>query len=50
MNDKMLILVVNFLKVNYPIKKIKSGHRFKKALISPNGQIFFLKQKRNKKY
>ena len=42
MHDTEYNLIINFLKRNYPIMRIKDKLRFKRAIVLDNGVIYFL--------
>lgn len=42
MDETEYKLIINFLKRNYPIMRIKDKTRFKRAIVLDNGGIYFL--------
>jgi hypothetical protein len=47
MHDTEYKLIINFLKRNYPIMRIKDKTRFKRAIVLDNGSIYFLSDEKS---
>jgi hypothetical protein len=47
MNEIEHNLMFKFLKRNYPIHRLKSNERFKRAIILDNGSIYFLSDEKS---
>lgn len=48
MNDTQEnLLILNFLKKNYPVYRVKENNRFKRTITLDNGQNYFLSDKRS---
>ena len=45
LTQKDIDMVTNFLKLNYPVLRIKDKDRFKRAIVTDGGFIFYLNDK-----
>ena len=41
-NEIIKKLMAKFLAKNYPVKRVKHNMRFKRAIVTDNGSVFFL--------